>query len=488
MAHTKDTASEVSGLATLMLKHFDFAAQWGRLDGRSARKLSNGSRIDIQTAGAREPPSFGFAFDVALISEFAHVRNAERAWGGVRNAAVAARFLWVESQANGRGGMFYDKWQEAMTEEEFFSTPVRERRACKVFVPYFECEWYQLPVPREQSERHKAMAADRCWGVLHKEGFIVDDEEENLVAKFGLSAEQIAWRRWAIEELCGGNANKFREQYPVDEETAFLSAGAPVFPLDVLDRRRKEVREPVARGAVRDGCFRPGEGDCDVWIWEDPEEQATYTGGADVSQGDADGDSAAVEIVKRKPRAQVAEFVGHRRPAVVAEVCNALGHLYNLAPMGSERDGVNFAMLERLEDDYHYPNIYRHIEQDTTKLGDNIPRVGIKVSARVREILVDRGRACIGEMKTSLPSSRLIDEVCTLAFDSQGRVRHTSTGHDDVFRALCAAVFVAEETEAEEPKESASQAPPVNDNPRAIRPWQPRPDLERHDATLGSNW
>ena len=37
------------------------------------------------------------------------------------------------------------------------------------------------------------------------DGFMLTPEEERLAALYGLDHEQLAWRRWAIENNCGGD-------------------------------------------------------------------------------------------------------------------------------------------------------------------------------------------------------------------------------------------------------------------------------------------
>lgn len=476
MAHTTLTAKEIATMSDLILRHLDVTRNLAKLDHRTTKRLSNGSRVDVQTAGTKEPPSFGFAFDVAVLSEFAHYPDPAKVWTAVRNAAIAARFFWVESQANGRGGLFYDMWtNEAQTEEEWFRTPPQERRLCKFFVPYFECEWYTAKVADDDAARYVALLGEQRFDRMRREGLLLDDEEESLAQRFMLGLGQIVWRRWAIRELCGGDPATFREQYPVDEETAFLAGGRPIFTLDVLEARQKGIRDPISRGCVRDGAYREGEGTCDVWIFEDPDEDASYIMGADAAQGDPGGEPSAMEIVRRDPKRQVAEFVGTARPRVLADLCDAMGRLYGGATAVSERDGINFAFLEPLHYELDYPDVYRDVDEEDVKTGGAAPRIGIKVSARRRETLTDLGRSAVADLSFAIPSSRLVNQVCALVFDSMGRIKHSRLGNDDAYRAFCNANYAMVKSGA--PESRKPQAAPKKKH----KPW----DID-HDDPYGT--
>lgn len=78
----------------------------------------------------------------------------------------------VESTANGFD-FFKDLWDASVAERNDF-------------VPVF-CAWWELPEYR------------RPCG----DGFMLTPEEERLAALYGLDHEQLAWRRWAIENNCG---------------------------------------------------------------------------------------------------------------------------------------------------------------------------------------------------------------------------------------------------------------------------------------------
>lgn len=74
-------------------------------------------------------------------------------------------------------------------------------------------------------------------------GFKLNNEEEELIKKFNLDLEQIAWRRNIIEGEYGGDVNLFHQEYPSTPEEAFLSSGDCVYDLNIVNERIRELRE-----------------------------------------------------------------------------------------------------------------------------------------------------------------------------------------------------------------------------------------------------
>lgn len=96
----------------------------------------------------------------------------------------------IESTANGYDD-FKDIWDAAVAGKNDF-------------VPVF-CAWWE--------HGEYAMPA---------EGLHPTKEEERLKRTYGLSDEQLAWRRWCLKNNCRGNEDIFRQEYPSCPEEAFL--------------------------------------------------------------------------------------------------------------------------------------------------------------------------------------------------------------------------------------------------------------------------
>lgn len=99
----------------------------------------------------------------------------------------------LESTANGIGNLFHQKWRDAERGIGDFIA---------IFVP-----WYW------QEEYRKAPADD----------FTLDEEEREYAGLYGLSDEQMAWRRNKVAEL--KDANLFKQEYPATAAEAFQMSG-----------------------------------------------------------------------------------------------------------------------------------------------------------------------------------------------------------------------------------------------------------------------
>jgi hypothetical protein len=163
--------------------------------------LDSGYRVG--TAGAKDT---GRSQTLQLFhgSEVAFWPHAETHGAGVLQAVPDApgTEIILESTANGLGNLFHATWQDA-------TKGVSDYQA--IFIPWFWQDEYRKPV---------------------RPGFALDAEEREYQALYGLTLEQMAWRRAKIIELKG--TALFQQEYPatpaeafaVDAEASFIASAA----------------------------------------------------------------------------------------------------------------------------------------------------------------------------------------------------------------------------------------------------------------------
>ena len=122
----------------------------------------------------------------------------------------------IESTANGFNE-FQELWQMAERGENDFEP---------VFIPWFALSEYRI----------KTMPLD------------YDSNELVLKTKFNVDDEQLAWRRWCIKNNCGGDLNKFRQEYPSTPQEAFVSTGECYFNVEDIVDRMTHIRVPLKKG------------------------------------------------------------------------------------------------------------------------------------------------------------------------------------------------------------------------------------------------
>jgi hypothetical protein len=178
-------------------------------------KLDSGYKVG--TAGNK---AVGRSSTVQLFhgSEVGFWPNAQQHAAGILQAIPdeEGTEVFKESTANGVGNYFHKEWQDA---EAGLSEYIA------IFVPWYWSEEYRKDCP---------------------EGFQLDGEEEKYRAAYGLSMEQMAWRRAKIIEL--KDPLLFKQEYPATAAEAFQVSGAdPYIGPDLVLEARKAKSRPRAR-------------------------------------------------------------------------------------------------------------------------------------------------------------------------------------------------------------------------------------------------
>ena len=261
-------------------------------------RYANGSTAERITLRNQQAGRSG-TYQVMIITEVAYlaqegVANADDVLDGLLKCVPFEpdTLIIEESTANGAAGRFFDSYQQAITLEEFAAG---KNGRVKVFAA-----WYEFDDSR----------TDPAGEGISSEEDLTPDERE-LAGKWGLDLHQVAWMRWALREECGGDWDRFLQDYPFDEETAFLKSGRGRFGAEGL-RHQVEVSK---RSAREFGCLeynsrgdvvtwrRTGEHEARMVRWEAPRAGMRYLlavdpmTGASQTGGD-DPDSHAAFVIR----------------------------------------------------------------------------------------------------------------------------------------------------------------------------------------------
>src|SRR5262249_52681515 len=176
-----------------------------------------------------------------------------------------------------------------------------------------------------------------------------------------VSAEQIAWYRWKLDDECSGDQSKMDEMFPWTPEDAFVATGSAFFTDESLTvamrRSRKQAYIPfryalsdrwqdTAVTAVRDKR-------ADLKIWEEAHPKGYYAIGCDPAYGSSDTADRTVIHVARcfaDCIVQVAEFTS---PSVSTYQCAwVLAHLagyYRNCVVNLEITGPGSTVFDELQ-------------------------------------------------------------------------------------------------------------------------------------------
>lgn len=152
----------------------------------------------VGTAGAK---ATGRSQTVQLFhgSEVAFWPNAKTHFAGVVQAIpdLPGTEILLESTANGMGGEFHERWQQA-------ESGIGDYEA--IFIPWYWQDEYSRPVPGD---------------------FKLDEEEQAYADAHNLRMEQMVWRRAKIAEL--KDPLLFKQEYPATAQEAFQLTGHDSF-------------------------------------------------------------------------------------------------------------------------------------------------------------------------------------------------------------------------------------------------------------------
>ncbi len=226
----------------------------------------------------------------------------------------------IESTANGHN-FFKERWDRAERGEGGYAA---------VFISWTEDENCQRPFDdADHRDRFIESIGRGAWG----------EDEPYLIRRFGVTPEQLHWRRVAIVDKADGSLEEFKQEYPSTPEEAFIASGRHVFAVEFIRRVKDRVQElpapefgvlnasaikrrrgfggefDVATGAVWKTQDESGLGPRhDFWrLWSPPVGSGQYIVAADVAAADemtSGGEPAfhAIQVVNHETLEQVAEY------------------------------------------------------------------------------------------------------------------------------------------------------------------------------------
>lgn len=394
VAHDQRSAEEIFRIVRRFWENLPAALRCGalRTSHANVRQLvfpELDSEYRVETAADPEAGR-GLTIQNLHASEVARwPRDAAATLASLRAAVAPDGEIVLESTPNGSSGCYYREWQSAA-----------ETGTARHFLPW----WWTQEYRRE--------------GGLAEE---LSEEEAMLVAKHGLSPEQIAFRR----ELRANFRGLAKQEYAEDAESCFLASGECFFEKELIEDRLQELLSASDEWEARSP----------PWIFLPPQAGREYIIGVDPAEGGSDGDYAVAQVIDRAIGMQCAELSGHFPPHEMARRVTALARQYNTALVAVERNGVGGTTLAYLKDTEHYENLF---------LREG--KLGFPTNAQTRPALVDTLAACFAVQPGLVHSPRLLREMRSFVRQKTGRPAAGSGTHDDCVMAMALALKVREET------------------------------------------
>jgi len=201
------------------------------------RKNGSGINSKIQFATVSEGVFRGQTLSYLHLTECAfwegHVQAIENSLAPT--VSINPKTIIVrESTANGYN-FFKDDWDRAVNGKSEY-TPF--------FFGWQDHREYQLPLPKD---------------------FQLTEKEQKLKDKFKVTDNQLAWRRYQIENNYGGNDTWFAQENPMTPEEAFVAAGSGVFDAETIVEGYDGCVEPEKLTLTSIPMFEK------LMVWEAPE-------------------------------------------------------------------------------------------------------------------------------------------------------------------------------------------------------------------------
>jgi hypothetical protein len=398
----------------------------------------------------------------------------------------------LESTANGFNH-FYERWQRAVEgaeDEELGGT------YAPLFYGWQANPFNSLPFVSDQArDRFESTIGDADGGG--------DEEEPWLVEEFGVTLEQLRWRRVTMAEDCDGRIEVFHQEHPATPEQAFIGSGNPVFPGVLVSRAIKKAEdagEPVegllAGGEwkerrTRAGTVRVpqvvvwvprseiGPADRDVWgstsrlvVWEHPVNAVTQEGlalekrrpdgqyviFADIGYGEGnttgEGDYHAAQVLDHMSRVQVARWRSRIPLHDVPLALFLLGLYFNTAWLAPEVNGPGVGVVDVLAKDMKYPRLYRRGRRGDDDRSDRAGHLlGWQTDLRTKPLMEQTFGQALKDGTHGLRDVLTGREFTTYVEDPKNRAKHGAQkgAHDDLAMALMGAHRVAAELRPRDP-------------------------------------
>lgn len=462
VSNVKRSAREIFGYVEHFTDHYQAYRGLIRLPAIEARnetygiKWANGSYIEIATA-QKVDTGRSFTLRHLQLDEFAFWPNASKLMTALLPAVPKdpGTSVIVVSTANGVGGPFYDLWMRACDQS-------RDNEWIPIFFGWWEHPFYRMALQ---------MPAAEFQGSLSRNHPVYGDELAER-EKYGLSNEQLNWRRWMIVNECEANLDKFRQEYPGEPTEAFVSSGRPRFDMISLSRmpivqdgvtgdlaveRVGIERRPIfqvrqdRRGSLT--VFRRPERHRQYVIGGDPSE------GHDVKSGDpgnSDPDWSLAQVLDLQTGEQVAHFRERVQPAQFGSILYVLGWWYNWAYQVPEAKGAGLGTIEKLiELEYPLEKLHRR-RADVDVSGSTLLQFyGFETTQTNRPQLISALDDALREQAIIIRHPNTLQECRTFIIRPNGRAEHADECHDDEVLALALAVIGIRTAPREKPRTEA---------------------------------
>lgn len=424
IAHKEDSTTNLFEMSKLFYENLPEPMKPARKKSNAKELVFNNrdntglnSRIKCMTAGGK---------GIGRSDTFINLHLSELAfWEGDKKKTLIGllqavpntpdSMVIIESTANGYE-YFKELWDKAVAgENEFYP----------LFVGWNELKEYQMPYT----------------------GFTLTEDEKYLQKTYNVTLEQLTWRRWCINNNCGGDVDVFKQEYPICPEEAFLSTGRCYFNKELIVKRIESIRqkEPILRGSficnydglkitnIKLRTDKLGE----IKIFKKPEPSRPYVLGGDTAGEGSDFFTALVidnitgeHVATLKMQCEELEYV---------KQVYCLGKYYNNALIGLENNYSTYPTNKLAE--LKYPKLYVREKEDIS-VEQYEQKYGFKTTTITRPLILAMLQEIVAEEIEKINDIEILQEMLTFIKNKVGRPEAEQGYHDDLVMGLAITYYI----------------------------------------------
>lgn len=364
------------------------------------------SRVVVDTAENTEVGQ-GYTLNRLACTEVPRwPHNPEETLSNAKEALEQDGTLDLEGNPNGIGDYFYEEFMRSL------NNPTTAEFKALFYEWWWQPEYRKTPAIKESD---------------------LTKEEKELRKQANLDLAQITWRREKMISL----RKQFKEKYPEDAISCFLSTGVKFFDEEACYLRYRELEHFKPFTESEDGT---------VVIFKRRVKGRRYIIGADVARGiqvtSEDTDYSAAKVIDEETGAEVARYHGRIAPEDFGLLLAELGHMYNDAMVAVERNGDGYTVMLALNQ-ANYANIYRHRQWEDRLKNTFIELPGWPNNMVTRPIACNRLGQYIREASENIYDAMFLRECFTFTKNGKnGRPEGLPGTHDDTVFASAIAQYV----------------------------------------------
>jgi hypothetical protein len=402
-------------------------------------ELNNKSKFGKETAGSKNAGRSG-TIQVGNLTEVAF-------WNTTGTTDPALAYLQslydeevmslciADSTPNGPAGWFYNTCMAAMNGDNDWKF---------VFAAWFEFEDSVYPF---RDAQHRAEFESS-----------VTDEEVQEQDRYGLTLEQMHWRRRILMDKCDGDSDKFRQEYPSDPVECFLMSSRPRFNIERVTRMSKGASKPKRYNITKqeDGTAMAQPDLRGVHdIWEEPRHGCKYLISVDTCTGEdqqiggisADPDYHSVQVWRHGYHDSDGVWHNHRMAALhhsrldtlyLAEEIEALSIYYGGCMVVPEVNNSGLALVKFLQE-MGVAQYQRRKYDDVAKV--TLTALGWDTNRQMRKTIIDELARAFLEETIDIPSADVLKECRTFVINKKGKPEAAPNHHDDHVMSAAIAVY-----------------------------------------------